>query len=105
LQAFRPDAARTITCPIEIRGRARVYANASGLGEYSHLQVAVLDEGFQPVAGYTSARVEADNLRAPLIWEPGDTIGDQTIRLDVQFAGIRAEDCRLHALYVVSEAD
>jgi hypothetical protein len=103
LQPFKPEAPRAITCPLTIQGRARVYANVSGLGEYSHLQVHVLDEGFQPIAGYHGARVDVDSLRAPLLWEAGDTVSDGTIRLDVQFAGVRPEDCKLHALYVVNE--
>jgi hypothetical protein len=105
LQPFKPNAARVITCPLTIQGRARVYVNASGLGEYSHLRVTVLDEGFQPIDGYNGAKVNADSLRAPLIWEAGDALNDRTIRLDVQFAGVRPEDCKLHALYVVKDTD
>jgi hypothetical protein len=104
LQAFRPDSARAITCPLAIQGRARVYLNASGLGQYSHLRVDVLDEGFQPIEGFTGATLETDSLRAPLVWKAGDRLTDRTVRLDIHFGGIRSEDARLHAVYVASES-
>lgn len=103
LQPFKPEAARAITCPLTIEGSAKVYVNASGLGQHSHLHVEVLDEGFRPLEGYAGARVDADSLRAPLVWEGGDSLSDRTVRLDVQFGGVRPEDARLHALYIVSE--
>ena len=103
LQPFKPDTARAITCPLTIQGRARVYVNVSGLGEHSHLCVDILDEGFHPIEGYSGARINADGLRSPLIWEAGDTVSDRTIRLDVHFAGVRPEDCKLHALYLVND--
>ncbi len=103
VQPFKPEGARVISAPLRIQGTAKVYANVSGLGQHSRIRVDVLDEGFRPIEGYAGATVEVDDLRAPLVWPAGETLGDRTIRLDVQFEGVRPEDGKLHALYVVSE--
>jgi hypothetical protein len=103
LKPFYPHDARTITCLLRIEGEAQVYANISGLGEYSQIRITVLDEAFQPLANYTNAVITENGLRVLVIWEGGSIIANQTIRLDIQFIGIRPEDCELHAIYVVQE--
>lgn len=97
---FAPKGARVLTCPIDIEGSARLYVNASGLGEYSSLQISVLDEGFRPVPGYAPVTIHEDGLRAPVQWPDHDVIAEGRFRIEVQFSGIRPEDCRLHALYL-----
>ncbi len=103
LKPFSPQEPQVITCPIRVQagGRARVFVNASGLGQYSHLHLGLLDEGFHPIPGYQDARIMSDGLRIPLEWPLTPDHG--TIRLAVHFEGIRPEDCRLHALYIASE--
>lgn len=45
LRPFLPKAPRAITCPIQIvGGTAKVFLNASGLGQYSHFRVGLLTE-------------------------------------------------------------
>ena len=102
LKPFHPDEARAITCPLRIEGQARVYANVSGLGEHSQLRIMALDEGFRPLTGYTCAVTE-NGFRVPVVLEEDRRLADTTIRLDIQFSGVRPEDCELHALYVVHE--
>ncbi len=100
---------RAISCPIQLLegGAAQIYVNASGLGEYSQLRFELLDEGFRPIPGYSgadAALMRADGFRSPLRWGAGEqwlpALG--RVLLDVHFGGIRAEDCQLHAVYVVS---
>ena len=120
LKPFRPwwkrgrDQAsqmQAITCPIQIveGGKARVYVNASGLGEHSRLRITLLDNGFRPIPNYSgneAATLTEDGLRAAVCWPGGDALlpSHGLVRLQVRFEGLCAEDCRLHALYVASEA-
>ena len=65
-----------------------------------------MDEGFRPIAGYNGedvALIAEDGLRIPVRWKGGDSLlpSHGLVRLEIQFAGIRPEDCRLHAVYVV----
>jgi hypothetical protein len=91
-----------------VEGQSGAYLNASGLGEYSRIRVGLMDEGFQPIAGYgvdDALPLVADGLRIPLRWKAHDRLpGDKAMRLDVRFEGVRPEDCRLHAAYVGSGA-
>lgn len=105
LKPFLPEDARAISCRLHIKGRARIYVNVSGLGEYSQIQISLLDEGFYPLAAYNPVVINENGVRVPLIWEGQAIISDQTIRLDIQFIGIRAEDCKLHAVYIVQADD
>ena len=101
LKPFRPDDARNITCPLHIEGKASVYANVDGLGELCHIRITVLDEAFHPVADYSPAVLTENGLCVPVVWEGERILEDRKIRLDIQFAGIRPEDCELYAIYVV----
>ncbi len=104
--AGMPMRAETISTPIDVLGaQASAFINASGLGEHSQLRVEVLDEGFHPVAGFSgeaAAVVAADGFRVPLKWKAGANLPASAgpLRLRVLFEGVRAEDGRLHAVYV-----
>lgn len=103
LKPFSAQEAQVITCPIQIRegGRAHLFANASGLGDHSHLRFELLDEGFRPIPGNADVWITTDGLRIPLGWSL--SFEQNTVRLAVHFEGLRPEDCRLHALYIISE--
>ena len=106
LKPFSPSTPQTISCPIQmLEGQGKVYVNASGLGEYSQLRIGLMDEGFRPVAGYSgedAAIIAEDGLRTPVWWKDGDSLlpSHGLVRLGIHFAGIRPEDCRLHAIYI-----
>ena len=106
LKPFDPREARVISCPIQVTtGEANVYVNASGLNEHSRLRVGLMDEGFRLIPGYSgtdAAVVSEDGLRSPVRWKADRSLRPSLgrVRLDVQFEGIRPEDCRLHAIYV-----
>ena len=108
LQPFRPDDARAFSTPFEVRGGARVFVNASGLGEHGTLSVGLVDEGFRPIPGYSGAEaavVGADGLRTSIRWSGGDRLPTDRgrARLDIAFNGVRAEDVRLHAVYLETD--
>ncbi len=106
LAAFQPQEARAISCPIQVvDGEVRAYVNASGLGEHSWLQISLLDEGCQPLPGYSGADaaiVREDGLRLPVRWPGGNSLlaAHGRVRLQVHFDGVRPEDCRLYAVYL-----
>lgn len=101
LKPFHPEDARAITCPLKIDGKAHIYVNVSGLGDYSQLQINLLDEGFRPIIGYPSAWISENGVFVLIQWGTTNHIEDKTIRLDIQFVGVRPEDCKLHAIYVL----
>lgn len=106
--APRPTAAaysgaQAISCAFRAaEGSADAYVNASGLGPRSKLKLTLLDEGFQPIAGYT-AEIGANGFRQPVAWRNGarilPSLGE--VHIQVRFEGIRPEDATLHALYLV----
>jgi hypothetical protein len=104
LKPFRPSSAQAISCPIQANQGERVAVNVSGLGPHSQLRVSLRDEGFRPLPGYSdaaSAVVDENGFRVPMRWSAGETLpSDRRVRLDIQFAGIRPEDARLHAVYL-----
>jgi len=106
LQPVQPWDAQIITCPFEIvTGRARIALNVSGLGEYAHLRVSLLDEGFHPVPRYSGADatiVTDTGLHVPLHWGGGDLLSPShgLLRLALNFEGVRPEDARLYAVYL-----
>jgi len=101
-----PMHAEAISQPLDPAGaESAVFVNASGLGQYSELRVDILDEGFHPLPGFSgdsAAVVSADSFRAPLKWAGGASLpaASGPLRLRVRFEGVRAEDGRLHAVYV-----
>jgi hypothetical protein len=106
LRPFLPEKPRTISCPIQVlKGPARVFVNASGLGQQSNLRVGLMSEGFRPILGYSdddAAVVAEDGLRVPVRWKAGDALPDSSglIRVDIRFEGVRPEEAALHAVYV-----
>lgn len=101
VQPFRPTDARVITCPIHILegGQAALYLNISGLGEYSDVQVCLLDEGFRPIVGYEDVTIQENGLSVPIRWS-NPLPSRVRFRVEIQFGGIRPEDCRLYALVI-----
>jgi len=100
-----PLRAEAISQDFAAADAAGAFVNASGLGRYSELRVDVLDEGFRHVPGFSgddAAVVSADGFRVPLRWRGGTALPAQAgrLRLRVRFEGVRAEDGRLHAVYV-----
>jgi hypothetical protein len=98
--------AHFVSAPIDLENRAaELLLNIDGLGEHSGITVEVLDERFNPLAGYT-----ADQCLAPTTggfdqsvrWQNSATIQNAAgpIRLRVNFSGLRPEDVRLFALYL-----
>lgn len=106
LRPFLPEKPRVISCPIQVlKGPARMFVNASGLGQHSRLRVGLMTEGFRPVSGYSddeAAVIAEDGLRVPVRWKAGDLLPTSfsSIRADIHFEGSRPEDAALHAIYV-----
>ena len=103
--------AKLITCPLRVGSEdARVYLNASGLGQYAGLRVNVLDNEFRPVPGYSgenSPLIRESGFRVPAAWREGISLpkSDRPLRLALDFGPVspdcvRPEDARLHAVYV-----
>lgn len=97
---------RVVTCPIQITdATARIYLNVDGLGTNTCLRVALVDEGFRPLdVARDHAIITENGLRVPVRWNrvPELARDHGRIRLDIQFEGVRPEDARLYAAYVVS---
>lgn len=96
-----------ISCPIKLDPKgARVFLNVDKLSEHSHLTVELLDEGFRPLAGYTSAECEPirqNGLRQPVRWKTRERVEEiKTVRVRVNWDGVRVEDPRLYAVYVAN---
>jgi hypothetical protein len=95
-----------ISCPIELKqpGGA-VFLNADGLSENAQLKVALLDKGFQPIAGFSAddcIPVRQSGLRVPVQWRGQDHLPafDGPVRVQVKYDGARFEDCQVYTVYV-----
>ena len=106
--APKPEIPRhCISCPLKPDASAsRVFVNADGLSDYTELTVEVLDEQFRPVPGYSGKAcvpLKESGLRQPVSWKgKGDTVDfEGPFRLQLTFGGIRREDIKLFAVYVV----
>ena len=110
LQAFKPVQAQTITCLFQSTGKAaKVFVNASGLGEHTQMRLSLLDEGFKPIAGYSgndAAVLTGNGLRSPITWKGGSALpaSGRPVRLSIEFTGVRPEDARLYAVYLSDAA-
>lgn len=106
LKPFSPRNPRAISCPIQIQdGRAAVTINAGGLGEHARLRVNVLDEAFRPVPGYSgddAAIINESGFDVQARWKAGNALlpSHGTLRLELNFEGVRPEDCNFHAAYI-----
>ncbi len=99
-----------ISAPIKIpKTGAKLFLNASGISGHSKLTVEILNKIFQPVQGYSKEECLAfddnDFLRYPVRWKNREivTIPDETIRVRVNYDGVRLEDARVYAVYVERE--
>ena len=112
-ETFASQDPHLISCPIELDGPGRAFANVSGLGNNAELHIELLDERFVPLPGFSGDdsavlnepgpknESEAQGLRVPVVWKGGESIpGPGTFRVKSSFAGIRKEDVKLFALYV-----
>ena len=103
--AGRDDAAFCISQPITLEGRpARVSLNVDGLSEHAKVQVSILDEQLQDVAGYDAASCTEpvrSGLRQQVRWGQREVIASETaVRIRVDFGGVRPEDVKLYAVYL-----
>ncbi|HXN21485.1 MAG TPA: hypothetical protein VOA41_01930, partial [Candidatus Dormibacteraeota bacterium] len=108
LRPFLPESPRAISCPIQASKQgAKLFINASGLGQYSYLRVGLLTEGFRPIAGYSdsdAAKIGESHLRFPVRWKSSDAlpVSAGPFRIDIRFEGVRPEDAAFHAAYVTA---
>jgi hypothetical protein len=108
LHPFAPQFARVISCPLQVvKGKARLFINASGLGPHCTLRVGLVTEGFRSLPGYSeadSAVLGDDGLRIPVRWKSGEALPASAapFRIDIRFEGVRPEDGAFHAAYVTA---
>jgi len=118
LQMYRPEelngascdhTRHCITCPIRPESpSAHVYANVDCPSQYGELTVEVLDEQFRPLPGYSGddcIPLRESGLRQLVKWKDRDAVNGlkDAFRLRVNWGGIRPEDPKLFALYVVEK--
>ena len=102
------NGALVISAPIDLEGfDAYLDLNVDGLGKYSSVTCAVLDEFHKPVPGYAASDCvapESAGLRQRVRWRGGEAITFRTgrIRLQLSFGGVRPEDMQLFALYLTA---
>ncbi len=95
-----------ISCPIEATSPGtELFINADGLGQYSQLQVELLDLRFRPIPGYSGddcVPLSESGLRQPVRWRNQSSLArfDHPIRVRINWRGIRPEDAQLYAVYV-----
>ena len=111
LQPTNPSDAEVVSLPVEVLdgSGAGIYVNASGLGEHSQLRISLMDRGFSQIPSYSgedAAIVREDGFHVSVRWRDGSTRlpSQRCIRLRIRFSGARPENARLHAIYVVGEA-
>ena len=101
-----PVEPQVISCPLRPSGEdTGIYLNVDGLGQYSQLQVELLDLQFRPLPGYSGkdcVDVDRNGLRQRVTWKQGNSIGhfEHQGRLRINWEGVRPEDARLYAAYV-----
>lgn len=95
-----------VSAPIDLEGRAAaLYANVDGIGEHAQIRVALLDERFGELPGFgkdESVALREPGLKQKVTWTGRDAApaGAGTVRIQVNFEGVRPEDIKLYALYV-----
>ena len=102
---FSKDGGHCASAPVDLgEGKARLFLNVDGIGEFSTVTVELLDEQFQPLAGYGVAdggKLEAGGLKQSVRWGEREFIeADGPVRVRVNFLGVRPEDIGLYAVYL-----
>ena len=99
-----------ISCPLRVSGPdMRVFINAAGLSEESHLTVELLDQQFKPLPGYSGndcIRITQSGLRQPVSWRSRQSLEKfgHPFRIKVHWGGSRSEEAYVYALYVSAQA-
>ena len=102
----RRGGSHVVSAAIALEGKAaQIALNVDGIGEYSGLTVAVLDERFNPIPGYSAedfVPLATSGLAQPISWQGRSAVSDPgvPIRLRIDFTGIRPEDVQLYAVYL-----
>ena len=93
-----------ISAPIDLEGQpCSVSLNVDGLSEYSQITVDILDERFQPLEGYSreDCLPFTSGFHQKVKWKRGEWVkGKETIRVRLNFTGIRPEDPKVYTIYV-----
>jgi hypothetical protein len=95
-----------ISCPLQVDGPdMRIFINADGLSEESHITVELLDQQLNSLPGYSgddSIRLTKSGLRQPVSWRSKQSLEKSgcPFRIKVRWGGNRAEDAYVYALYV-----
>ena len=98
--------AHVISAPIDLEGKpARMFLNVDDIDQYSKVSVALLDEQFRPIPGYTHDECLApgsSGLREAVCWRDHQSIDSvgQKIRVRLDFDGVRQEDAKVYAVYL-----
>jgi hypothetical protein len=101
-----PDKpAGLISSELQVKGPAKVWVNADGLGPESSLKVELLDQAEQPLpeySGESAAHVSQSGLRAPVLWKTGDAIAEikHGFKIKVTWEGDQTGAIEFYALYV-----
>jgi hypothetical protein len=99
--------AHWISCPLRLNGSAQFALNVGGLSEHTELRVELLDEQFRPLPGYSgeaAASIRTNGLRQLVTWGDQATTNafSHPIRVQVHFGGVRPEDIRFYAAYLMT---
>ena len=96
-----------ISAPIDLDNKpVRVYINVDGISEHSQVTVDILDEKFNVIADYSKeecATPSESGLRQLVTWQGREVVEkvDNPIRVRVNFGGLRPEDLKVYAVYLV----
>lgn len=98
-----------ISAPINVGQKgSQVFINASGLSEHSRITVEILNERFEKIEGYASSDCiplkEGSGIRILVRWKYSDIIYPKygPIRVRVNWDGLRLEDAKVYAVYIVN---
>jgi hypothetical protein len=94
-----------ISAPIDLEGQPGTVAlNVDGLSAHSQVTLDILDERFQPIEGYTreDCLPLTSGFHQTVAWKNGERIDGRngTIRIRLNYTGIRPEDPKVYAIYV-----
>lgn len=98
-----------ISAPIDLEEQpCSISLNVDGLSEYGQVTVDILDKHFQPLDGYASEDCLplTSGFHQKVNWKSGERIKvKETIRIRLNFTGIRPEDPKVYAIYVEKARD